>query len=347
MIHVVSTEVGAGKGGISTALIGLRDAPQLKGKLSFITSHSQVGGRFSGLNAIWKVLTQVKSNDVVWLHCGPWFSILRKTAIALFAKCKGAKVVFHFHSPKMDEYLISRWAKFWLGCLLSVCDGVIVLTPWWRARFLNVFPKLKSKLFISPNPIDNNLLDLAHTHIENQSNLGTQYELLCMARLIPEKGVSLAIKALACLPDHYRLTIAGEGPDYEELLQLTEHYQLEKRVTFLGWVDYEQKHKLFESHSVFLLPSKYDSFGMSFVEAMAFGLPVVALKRQAIPDVVPDGKAGILCAEDNPQKIAQAIEYCMEHRDELGAFGVTHVQQHFNSQTIAINLLNIFQSKVS
>lgn len=101
--------------------------------------------------------------------------------------------------------------------------------------------------------------------------------MLFAGRLLPLKGVPLAIRALESLPD-WRLIVCGDGPDSTRLRRLASRRGLEDRIEFRGWVSREDvllamRHEA----SVFVFPSLHDEAGWAVVEAMASGLPVVSL----------------------------------------------------------------------
>jgi glycosyltransferase involved in cell wall biosynthesis len=128
-----------------------------------------------------------------------------------------------------------------------------------------------------------------------------------MTRLVEGKGIDTAIRALSLLDARYSLTVAGTGPMENRLRELAEELSLGERVKFVGWVEYEQKLDLLDEADVFCLPSRNDSFGMVYLEAMAAGVPIVALNHGPIPDVVRDGKDGVLIKDDAPLTVADGI----------------------------------------
>ena len=159
---------------------------------------------------------------------------------------------------------------------------------------------------VSPNPADEQLEALAAQEMTKKH--GVKIQVLSMARL--EAG----IKQFWCLNiylDNYTLTIAGVGAQEAELKQLIANNLLEHKVSMLGRIDYEAKSQLLASADVFCLPSKFDSFGMVHIEAMAANLPVVALNYQAIPNVVPVF-AGKLIVNDDEISLSDAIKVVSE-----------------------------------
>lgn len=344
MIYCVSTKLQHGKGGISTALAGFFESEVLQQHgITFVASHSGTQKGKDFIQAISYLAKHVGDEDVVWLHCGNWFSILRKFLLALVAKAKGAKVVFHFHAQDMDRYLDNSALHFFIKQLCRFADGIIVLTPWWKKRFVEAISGLQIKYLVLPNPLDESLFNAAVSTSKNTVSDGYVH-LLAMSRLVPGKGFEASIRALSLLPENYRLTIAGDGPLLDTLKALSNSLGLDHRIKFVGWVNYEQKNTVLQAHHIFLLPSSYDSFGMGFVEAMAHGLPVVALNLKATPDVVLNDTTGILCETEQAEELAAAVISCVGRLEVMGPACKKHVLTAFNKEKLAHEALCFFES---
>ncbi|MCF1191231.1 glycosyltransferase family 4 protein [Mangrovimonas sp. AS39] len=128
------------------------------------------------------------------------------------------------------------------------------------------------------------------------------FELLMVSRITPLKQIELGIKAAAhCLEkgEQVCLTVIGPISDaiyYHELQELVTQYGIEANVVFKGALEHEQLVSYYQKADVLLLPSAHESFGMVMVEAMACGVPVVALKGSGGPDeIVKHNENGILC----------------------------------------------------
>ncbi len=107
--------------------------------------------------------------------------------------------------------------------------------------------------------------------------------MLFAGRLLPFKGVSLAIEALARLRG-WRLIVCGEGPDEERLRGLAQRLGVMDRVDFRGWVDREELARIMRNETdVFVFPSLHDQAPLVVAEATAVGLPVVSLDRGGAP----------------------------------------------------------------
>lgn len=110
-----------------------------------------------------------------------------------------------------------------------------------------------------------------------------------VGRLIPWKGVSLAIRAVARVPDQ-RLTIVGDGPDRERLEELVRTLDVEDRVRFMGSVSRDVALEELSRSEVLLFPSLHDDSPLAVGEAAWSGLPVICLARGGAP-IVADGAA--------------------------------------------------------
>lgn len=112
---------------------------------------------------------------------------------------------------------------------------------------------------------------------------------LYAGRLAPLKGLPLAVRAVALLPD-WRLVLCGDGPDERRLRRLAGKLGVEERIEFRDWVPREQVYAWMRRADVFLLPSLHEEGGFVVAEALAEGLPVVSLDRGGPPVI---GGAGV------------------------------------------------------
>ena len=157
------------------------------------------------------------------------------------------------------------------------------------------------------------------------------------ARLSSEKGLSYLIDAFARLRGRYGervcLRIAGEGPERGALEQQIARLGLEGAVELSGWLEHEAVPAFLQQLDIFALPSTWEGFGVSAVEASAVGLPVVASNIHGIPDAVIDGRTGLLVPSGDPGALADRLARLIdspELRTKLGAAGREFVARNYD-----------------
>ena len=130
---------------------------------------------------------------------------------------------------------------------------------------------------------------------------------LFCGRLERQKGVDVLIKCLAKLPNDlkYRLVVCGIGQDEEELRTLAESLDVHEHIIWAGWQNDLQS--FYAAADVFVMPSRWESFGLVFLEAMNHSLPVASTRAQAIPEVVVHGETGLLCAREDSDSFAKNL----------------------------------------
>lgn len=126
-------------------------------------------------------------------------------------------------------------------------------------------------------------------------------KLLWVGRLMPRKGILLLLDVMKELKEFpgITLTIVGDGVLKNLLLDTIREYELEDTVDWKGWVPYEKVRDFYGAHDVFLFTSLRESGGVQLVEAMAFGMPVVALDMHG-PGLIVDEDRGFKCECDTP-----------------------------------------------
>jgi glycosyltransferase involved in cell wall biosynthesis len=142
---------------------------------------------------------------------------------------------------------------------------------------------------------------------------GGKFKILWVGRFYARKALSLSLEALAQVDKSipFELTIAGDGPVADKLEGWIKEFGLEDRVNWLGRISWEEVREAYLTHDLFLFNSLRDSFGVQLLEAMACGLPIVALNHQGARDFVPE-EAAIKVSVETPEKtvkeLAEAIE---------------------------------------
>jgi len=184
-----------------------------------------------------------------------------------------------------------------------------------------VYHGVNSELFTVPEPPSN-------PHVRKLVTDGPKY-LLCVSTVNAHKNFETLLRGFAALPEEIRekhhVAIAGAivAEDYyESLLSIARAENIEQRVEFLGRVPHQDTVNLYHGAEAYVLPSKIESFGLTLVEAMACGTPVVASDAACIPEIV--GDAAKLFDPDDPGDVASALQRVLtddRYRERLARKG--------------------------
>jgi len=183
----------------------------------------------------------------------------------------------------------------------------------WRAEIFKAF-QTKNQYFIS---ISNNqrkpapFLNYAAT-IYNGLNLNLfpfsekpKNQCLFLGRLLPRKGVAEAVQAAIRAKE--RLIIAGSPNEGKYWKEKIKPYLKRKNIKYIGSVPYKKTHKYYGESKVLLCPLQWEEpFGLTFIESMACGTPVIAFNRGSAGEVIKDGKTGFIVK--NLREMVKAIK---------------------------------------
>ncbi|MGH2936424.1 MAG: glycosyltransferase family 4 protein [Gaiellaceae bacterium] len=155
---------------------------------------------------------------------------------------------------------------------------------------------------------------------------------LSTSRLTRQKGVDVAVRALASLPADTVLVVLGEGPERAALESLARELGVDGRLHLPGRVP--DVTAWLRRASVYVQPSRWEGFGLAVLEAMVCGLPVVATRVSSLPELVADGETGVLVPPDDPAALSAAIERALAEPG-FGDAGRERAQAKFSVAAMA------------
>jgi glycosyltransferase involved in cell wall biosynthesis len=206
--------------------------------------------------------------------------------------------------PRCVVYEIARLLRRAVGRYL---DPLVRIT-WRRADLILVqnretldrLPRRhRGKAIIAPNAT----LPPGTVKISRERQAGL---VITAGRLLPLKGVHLAVRAMALSRfDKTHLLVIGDGEERTKLERLAKQLGIDGRVTFTGWVSRPELMALFGKAEVFLFPSLHDECGLVVLEAMASGLVPIVLDRGGPPALA--GKAGRVIRAGSPKETVSRL----------------------------------------
>jgi glycosyltransferase involved in cell wall biosynthesis len=227
--------------------------------------------------------------------------------------------------------------SLWQRRLVEQADAVIVPSEFARERLRALGAKLPwDRVHVLPPPVRAQAWSPAQPNVEVAPS-PRSYALVA-SRLAPEKGVDVAIAAcrLAGLP----LVVAGDGPELAALRELAGQGGGGGDVRFIGRVDDAELARLRAGASIALVPSRSaETFGIAAAEAMACGLPVVASRIGALPELLDES---CLAAPGDAPALAQAIARVLAD-PATGSRGLERVRTVCAPEVVARTLAGVYE----
>ena len=323
----------------------------------FFLPSRRVGAPYSN-----RVRRVIKKLNLEIIHTHTEFSI------GLFGKINalGDKipVVHTCHTIYKDygHYLkIARFKRLTGGVAKSLtktycsrCKALIVPTK-KSYDLLNEYG-IENDIHIIPTGIDLSGFSDKNTSAEEITKLKRSYEiedsekvLLNIGRVAKEKSIDTIIKAfpgiLKIMPG-IKLVIVGDGPALKDLISLCAELGISKNVVFTGEVSWKKIAAYYRLGDIFVSASKSESQGLTYLEAMASGLPVVAIRDGCLDGIVEDGESGFIF--DDVNELPGLIKGILDDEDmrlRVGR-GALLAAQRFSQENYAKSVLEVYKSVI-
>ena len=178
-------------------------------------------------------------------------------------------------------------------------------------------------------------------------SISNEVILLFCGRIERQKGVDVLIDAVSRVDSNckFKLLICGEGADMPSLKKLVISLGLADKIIWLGWqVDLEPFYALAD---IYIMPSRWESFGLVFLEAMNHSLPILSTGVQAIPEVVTDNEVGLLSDSEDALGLAKNIEKLVNDDVLRGKYGLAakaRLKTKFSFQDFVSGHFDVYQS---
>jgi len=313
----------------------------------------------------WKNPKNLTKAIYVWLECLYFVRIIKKERIA------------HIHShwatmPTTAAMILSKLTRIPFSFTAHAwdifvnCDGLeekieksrfVTTCTDYNRKFLSYFcrdGKFK-KVYLNYHGVDIDRFSVAQLPSCPVAQTQEKCKILAIGRLVETKGFEYLIKACLSLKDRgldFECDIVGEGPLEKSLRSQVSSLKLESKINFLGIIMQEEIKKLFSEATVLVQSSvtakngDRDGIPNVILEAMAMGVPVIATDFSGIPEVIIDGKTGILVPEKDTLTLANAIERIYKDssfRQIVSLNGRRLIEERFNTDKNIAELINIFQ----
>ena len=252
----------------------------------------------------------------------------------LVMTCHGSEVNMAKKNPVFRK--IFKW-------MLGYADSVTVNSTFMK----NELSKIIQTKEIEIIPMGSGTGGISEKAVEKKQK--TKTNLLFVGRLIEVKGTKYLIEAMKFLDsEKFELHIAGDGPERENLEKIAP-----QNVIFHGYQTGKNLEELYQKADIFILPSIVDDAGYTeglgtvLLEAANFSIPVIGTNVGGIPDIIINGKTGLLVPQKDPEALSEAVKKLSENpelRETLVENAREHLKESFSWESITEKFFKIYSS---
>lgn len=254
------------------------------------------------------------------------------------------------HQGKDDRFANERFAIE--ARIVSEADGIIAECPQDEEDLIQLYGADHERISVIPagfDPLEFGPVDKTLARKKLGLPLAERL-ILQLGRMVPRKGVETVIRGLAHLHGKHQIAarlivVGGESewpdpaltPEIGRLQGIAEQIGIDDRVTFVGRRRRDLLKYYYSAADVFVSVPWYEPFGMTPVEAMACGTPVIGAQVGGIKYTVKEGETGYLVPPRDPERLAERLAHVFQHPEELERFHalcLRRVREHFNWPTI-------------
>ena len=282
--------------------------------------------------------------DLIHAHSSLW------AGIAVSQLCQNIALPYllteHRHQFLLTDASAPAWLQYsWLKNALRTAfgraAGGIAVSAHLRNCLQQHLAPSVSHIQVLPNFIDTDLFCPTH-----QQRIGNPFTFLTVAHLVKGKnidGLLHAFHRVLKVDCKLSLRIAGGGPEKKRLEQLAKQLNIGSNVEFLGEVPRDKIKEAYASAHAFVLPSRHETFGIAFIEALAMGLPLIGT-RCGGPEEIIAPEVGMLLTQNTIDELAQAMlqmkqNYQLYDPERLRAYA----HNHYGKEAVTQKLLKLYR----
>ena len=296
--------------------------------------------------------------DVIHTH----HPILLGQTAATKARDYNLPLVFTFHTQyqeythyipipqeQVQEFLKTR-IMHWLREFMRKCQHIVIPSESMRSILVNEYG-LADRYTVIPTGIDIAPYKAADgSALRSEWGWGDDKIIISAGRLAEEKNWTTLLQAFALAQKSQpaiRLVLVGDGPQADALRQLAGELGVGERVLFTGKVPFTEIPNYYKAADLFSFASITETQGLVTLEAMAAGLPVVAVAASGTQDILDDGSQGFLTRND-AQDLANGIVKLVENSGLMGRFKSAALRKSrtFDNRRLARKMLKVYEQAI-
>ena len=277
------------------------------------------------------------------VHFHAHFAVVAPTVAMVLAKLRHTTFSFTGHGTDILEY-----GPRTLGDRINASSFFITVSEYNKQFIINNFKGVRTeKLHVIPAVVDTDTFRLIRKTPDFP--VPRDVQIITVARLSPEKGHEVFLRALARFSREHtdcHYAIIGDGPLKDYLGALVQSLGIAHRVTFFGFCNHEFILKALSESHLFVLTSYIEGLPVGLMEAAAAGLPILATRITAIPEIIKNGVNGVLVEPGDEESIYRALKTLSadnwKRLMEMSYTSLQHDISHFDMNYTVSKIKNLF-----
>lgn len=203
------------------------------------------------------------------------------------------------------QKMIREWYFPYIRKTLVLANRIVTVSKALDNKLISISPGIRNKIVTLPNLIDTDFFVLPEKKRDTDP-----FTIVSFGILEYVKGFDILIEAFSKFVKKHEgeffLRIGGRGQKMRVLKKLSQKFGVEERVSLHGYVPREEVVREMQSANLFILPSRFEAFGVVLIEAMSTGCPVISTHSGG-PDYIVKKDSGLLIEPDNVNELVEAI----------------------------------------
>jgi glycosyltransferase involved in cell wall biosynthesis len=253
-------------------------------------------------------------------------------ALLVTKRLAGVPMLYYFHSPSHEEYLLTKGAKdggrrFFQAWARRIIEGyclrkstkIFALSRYMKHRAIDIHRIADEKIIVNPGGVDLDRFFPPEKRILLKTKLGLPdgcVNLFTVRNLEPRMGLDNLIKAMSLLKKKgtkVHLVIGGRGQEEKRLKDLIEQERLQDDVRMAGFIPADQLPNFYGAADFFVLPTlRLEGFGLVTVESLACGTPVLGTPVGGTKEILNKFQSNLLFKDSSPESMATGVQFAVE-----------------------------------
>ena len=295
----------------------------------------------NGLKTIFKKLVEDNKGyfDIIHLHSTPWAGL---GAVRL-SKCTKTPLVITEHSSYFARYKVSKLEGLFFKYIMKNASYNICVSEILK-KYVEKYTS--NNIYVIPNMVNVNefQINIARNYANNK-----RFSFACICYLNKNKSVDNLIKAFASSYKNTEaiLIIGGDGPEMNYLKNLAKELKVEEQIIFKGALNRNEVIEEMQKCDVFVLPSKFETFGVVLVEALACGKPVITTKNGGSEGFVKEFYGKVVDLDDI-EAMAYAMKYIKNNYELYDSDLIRNdCINRFSNESVSNEIINIYEKIIN